>query len=102
MVTALKIIVIFLSIFGKVYVLLGNASMLTISAETTGQFDLISRVPNAESKDVIHLSLLFIDERLAVWSKACSSAHCANFCDSLRLELTAFELAKKLQHKNKP
>lgn len=82
-----------------VYVTSVIAPTLTMS---TGQFDLISSAPKAESREAIHLSLLLIVDWLAVWAAACSSAHCATFCDSLRLELPALELAKKLQHKNNP
>lgn len=67
-----------------------------------GQFDLISSAPKAESSDAIHLSLFLIVDWFAVWAEACSRAHCAIFWDSLRFELTALELAKKLQHKNNP
>jgi len=68
-----------LSIFGIVYVLTGIAPQLTLSTADTGQLDLISKAPKADSNEAIHFSLFLIDEWLAVWPDACSSAHCANF-----------------------
>jgi len=77
------------------YFLASIAQIYAISiCDYIGQFDLISRFPKAASSDRISLSLFLIVDCLVVCSDTCSRAHCPSFCSSLRLELTARELAK--------